>query len=152
MSRRDLWEPGGATPPGHPTSAVFGLLSGLVARSLVVAQREGTDTRYRLLETIREYAEERLAEHGETEEVRLRHGEHFDEYSRVLFERYRGPEQAEAMRLLGAENDNLLAAMADALDSGNIDLALRLLTSRKGLEESNVQPLPVDVLSMPRAG
>jgi hypothetical protein len=31
-------------------------------------------------------------------------------------------------------------------------LALRLLTSRKGLEESNVQPLPVDVLSMPRAG
>ena len=42
----------------------------LVARSLVVAEDRGSETRYRLLETIREYGEERLAEHGETDEYR----------------------------------------------------------------------------------
>src|SRR5262249_52322433 len=47
--------------------SVFGLLTELVERSLVVAEHDGPDTRYRLLETIREYAEERLAEHAETE-------------------------------------------------------------------------------------
>ena len=54
---------------GEPIEAgvVFELLAGLVARSLVVAERDRPETRYRLLETIREYGEERLAEHDETE-------------------------------------------------------------------------------------
>jgi predicted ATPase len=52
---------------------VFDLLAGLVAKSLVVAQRRGPTTRYRLLETIREYGEDRLAEFGETDQLRRRH-------------------------------------------------------------------------------
>ncbi len=65
---------------GDPIDAheVFELLAGLVARSLVVADT-GTDTRYRLLETIREYGEERLAEAGETDTLRLRHAEYYTE-------------------------------------------------------------------------
>jgi predicted ATPase len=59
----------GAICAGGPIEgrAVLGLLADLVARSLLVAERGGFDTRYRLLETIREYAEERLVEHNETE-------------------------------------------------------------------------------------
>ncbi len=47
--------------------AVVDLVTGLVARSLVIAEDTGLGTRYRLLETIRQYAEERLADSGETE-------------------------------------------------------------------------------------
>ena len=49
-----------AAGPDVDTFDVFELLAALVARSLVVADREGTGTRYRLLETIRQYAQERL--------------------------------------------------------------------------------------------
>jgi hypothetical protein len=50
---------------------------------------------------------------------------------------------------LSAENDNLLAAMAHALDSDNVDLALRLLTCRRGgASEWSLQPLPIDALGM----
>jgi non-specific serine/threonine protein kinase len=54
---------------------VFELLAGLVTKSLVVAQREDSTTRYRLLETIREYGEDRLAEFGETDQLRRAHGD-----------------------------------------------------------------------------
>ena len=51
---------------GIDADAVFDLLANLVARSLVVAEEHGFHTRYRLLETIRQYGEERLREAGET--------------------------------------------------------------------------------------
>ncbi|TMG82141.1 MAG: tetratricopeptide repeat protein [Betaproteobacteria bacterium] len=63
--------------------AVIDLLSQLVARSLVVADTSAVDTRYRLLETTRAYALEKLAEVGETESCKRRHAEYF----RDLFDR-----------------------------------------------------------------
>jgi predicted ATPase len=45
----------------------------LVSRSLVVADDSGGSMRYRLLETIREYGEERLADRGETDALVLAH-------------------------------------------------------------------------------
>ncbi len=50
---------------GIEAEGVFGLLAGLVAKSLVVADTTGTDTRYRMLDTIRQYAGEQLAAAGE---------------------------------------------------------------------------------------
>ena len=67
---RDGSRGGGRATPIERRGRCSELLAGLVARSLVVAERDGPETRYRLLETIREYGEERLAEHGETEAVR----------------------------------------------------------------------------------
>ena len=69
---------------GDPIDAddVFELLAGLVARSLGRRRHAGPDTRYRLLETIREYGEERLAETGETDTLRLRHAEYYTEFAR----------------------------------------------------------------------
>ena len=67
--------------------AVLGLLTDLVARSLVIADRGGLDTRYRLLETIREYSEERLVEHGETDALRDRHARYYADFALRAFER-----------------------------------------------------------------
>jgi predicted ATPase/class 3 adenylate cyclase len=136
---------------GDPIDAsrVFGLLTGLVARSLVVADRQGPDTRYRLLETIREYGAERLAQHGESKAVRRRHAEHYCAYARRLYEKFAGPQQFEAIRLLRTEHQNLIAAMAFAVDSGDIDLGLRLLTAPEGLARQLTDyQLPVDALRL----
>jgi predicted ATPase len=130
-------------------SRVFGLLTGLVARSLLVADRQGPDTRYRLLETIREYGQERLAQHGESNAVRRRHAEHYCTCARRLYEMFASPQQLEAVRLLRAEHPNLIAAMAFAVDSGDIDLALRLLTAPAGLApQLTAYQLPVDALRL----
>ena len=83
---------------------VFTLLAALVGKSLVVAQRDGPETRYRLLETIREYGEERLAETGETETLRDGHAEYFCQLALDLFGELYGAHQIEASRRLAAEN------------------------------------------------
>ena len=113
---------------GIETDAVFGLLAALVARSLVVAEdTEVGDLRYRLLETIRQYGEDRLEEHGETETLRARHGEYFTDFVELVHEEMLGPGQIEAGRRFAVELENLRAAMNHAVDSQNVDLALRLL-------------------------
>jgi predicted ATPase/class 3 adenylate cyclase len=106
---------------------VFELLVGLVAKSLLVAQRDGSTTRYRLLETIREYGEDRLAEYGETELLRRRHAEYYCQLEAGLADGLEGPDQLDAHRRLAAEADNLLAAVNYAIDTADTDLALRIV-------------------------
>ena len=106
---------------------VFDLLAGLVSKSLVVAQREGSETRYRLLETIREYGEERLEEWHEVEDVRAAHAEYFCGLGLALRKELTGPNQLAASRRFAAERDNLLACLNHALDCDDVDLGLRLL-------------------------
>jgi len=105
---------------------LFTALRGLVAKSLVIAEREG-ETRYDLLGTIREYAGERLAEHGETATLRARHAECYAELARQASQDLVGSRQVEAGRRLAVERENLVAAMNYAIESDNVDLALRLL-------------------------
>jgi hypothetical protein len=102
---------------------VFELLAGLVAKSLVVAQREGPTTRYRLLETIREYGEDRLAAYGETDELRRRHAEYYCQLEAVLADRM----GVDSYHQFAAERENLLAAVNYAIDTTDVDLALRLV-------------------------
>jgi predicted ATPase/class 3 adenylate cyclase len=126
---------------------LFALLRGLVAKSFVVAERDGPETRYRLLETIREYGEERLAENDEPMRMRDRHAEHYAESARVLSEELTGPRQIEAGKRLGAETENLQAAMNHAIDSDNVDLALRLLfNTPSAFQVGYVLRLPVEPL------
>jgi predicted ATPase/class 3 adenylate cyclase len=108
---------------------VFGLLTGLVGKSLVVAQREAPETRYRLLETIREYGEERLGDDLEAEPLRVAHAEYFCQLALDAFDRLYGRHQVEAGRQLDTERENLLAAVNYAIDAGNVDLALRLVVN-----------------------
>jgi hypothetical protein len=133
---------------------VFGLLAALVAKSLVVAQRDGPETRYRLLETIREYGEQRLAEIGETELLRATHAEYFCQLAHDLQGDLFGPRQATAARRLVAEEENMLAAVNHAIDTDNVDLALRLVrnTTNRSLQSGWRLILPVDaVLRLPGA-
>ena len=116
---------------GEPIEAraVFGLLAELVDRSLVVAERGGPDTRYRLLETIREYGEERLVEHDETDALRDRHARYYADYALRCNEGLCGPEQIEWGARMTADGENILAAFAHAVDTHDLDLAVRLLES-----------------------
>src|SRR4029453_6184407 len=141
---------------GLDPDTVFELLASLVARSLAVAEEHGPETRYRLLETIRQYGEERLKEVGETERWR---GHHADYYARLLprIRRQAHDRRAEvfwAVRL-SAEEDNLLAAWAWAIDTANVDTAFRMLAGFAPCEIWSSYPLLLAgeaALELPGAG
>lgn len=93
---------------------VLDALSSLVGRSLVQMEERDAGVRYRLLETIREYAGEKLE--GEAEPLRARHaGWYADLAERAGREMY-GGEQAAWLDRLDAEIDNLRAALRHGLD------------------------------------
>ena len=101
------------------------LLSRLVEKSLVVhdAERE----RYRLLDTIRDYALQRLEEAGETAATRARHRHHFLAFVERAFPELFGEQQATWLARLDRELDNILAAHASCAnepDGGELDLRL----------------------------
>jgi predicted ATPase/class 3 adenylate cyclase len=108
---------------------VLDLLASLVARSLVVAVATGTETRYRLLETIRQYGEERLAEAGEVDALRARHADHYIEFAGMAYRGMYGSKQLEWGTRFASEHDNLLAAMAFALDAQDVERAMGLLSA-----------------------
>jgi predicted ATPase/class 3 adenylate cyclase len=109
--------------------AVMDLVAGLVARSLVVAEDDGRGTRYRLLETIRQYGEERLAERGETDAQLTRHARYYAVLSARAAERFYGPEQIVWARQVNRERDNIRAALANAIDAGDAALAVQLVAA-----------------------
>jgi len=63
---------------------VLDQLALLVDKSLVVADESGSRTRYRLLETMRQYALEKLSESGEADAVRTRHRDHYTALAALL--------------------------------------------------------------------
>ncbi len=96
---------------GIETCDVLDLLSQLVNKSLVVVEAEaGFETRYRMLETIRQYAHEKLVELGEGEVVRDRHLEYYVVLAERFEGRIRGPEMMAIMERLEAEMDNFRLA------------------------------------------
>jgi len=112
---------------GIDPDMVFELLASLVAKSLVVAGEQGPETRYGLLETIRQYGEQHLGEAGETGRWQARHAGY---YAGVL-QRIRDAHDADAEVFwavrLSAEQDNLLAAWSWAIGTGNVDTAFAIL-------------------------
>ncbi|GAA4675928.1 BTAD domain-containing putative transcriptional regulator [Phytohabitans rumicis] len=98
------------------------LLAALVDKSLVVADADG---RYRMLETIKAYGLERLAEAGETDRVRQAHARYFLRLARQADRRLRSREQLEWIARLHADHDNLHAAMRWAIAAGDARLAVR---------------------------
>ena len=128
---------------GIDPDTVFGLLASLVARSLVVTEEHGPETRYRLLETIREYGEERLAETGETDRWQARHADYYAGVLQQIRHHDRREEVFWAVRL-SAEQDNLLAAWSWAIDTRKIDTAFSILAGFAPSEVSSKYPLVLD--------
>ncbi|MBO0687005.1 MAG: AAA family ATPase, partial [Candidatus Dormibacteraeota bacterium] len=90
---------------------VLDLLSGLVNRSLVIAQPSSLGMRYRLLEVLRQYGQSRLQEKGEAEEVRRRHAVHFLQVARRMDAELRRGERGSWLPRMRLERENLRAAL-----------------------------------------
>jgi predicted ATPase len=110
---------------------VLELLGQLVNKSLV-GRREGDETaRYQVLESVRQYAAEKLVEAGEHAAVRDRHLEHFLRLVEAAEPLLYGRDQLAALMNIGAESDNIRAAMEWAASAPRTLPGLRL-ASRMG--------------------
>jgi predicted ATPase/DNA-binding CsgD family transcriptional regulator len=112
---------------GIERSQVLDLLSSLVTKSLLLSDTVGrAEARYRLLETIAEYAQERLAAFGEGSRLRDRHLDWFVERVEETTTKLHGPYRKLWLAWLAEETDNLRAALRWALESGRTEAGLRL--------------------------
>jgi predicted ATPase/DNA-binding SARP family transcriptional activator len=128
--------PGGVTPASAaaacadtavPAAEIPDLLAGLVDRSLLqLAPEPG---RYRMLETLREYGVERLAETGDLGAVQDLAAGYFAELMARQDAQLRGPGQLTAMRVISAEYDNTLAALRRRCNTGDASGAVTLALS-----------------------
>lgn len=109
---------------------VLDLLSSLVNRSLVMADtlRRG-EARYALLETIREYAQEKLSASGAWSLVHDRHLQCFLALTEETSPKLTGPYQQLWLTWLDGEYDNIRAALTWSLKSGQIKAGLRIATA-----------------------
>lgn len=127
---------GGFTLPaaevvGGDVGDVLDPLGGLVEQSLVTvvedpSSRNDPETRYRMLEPIRQYALEKLQESDEEDGVRKLHAAFFQGLAEEAEPELRGPRQIEALAVLDAEHDNLRAAMTWALSGGHDETVARM--------------------------
>ncbi|MDN3356912.1 BTAD domain-containing putative transcriptional regulator [Actinomadura sp. DC4] len=106
------------------------LLAGLVDKSLLIMSEDDLGVRYRLLETVREYAAERLEEAGETAAARDAHAAFFLAYAETAEPLLRGHEQLRVLGRLDAEQGNLDAALDHAITGGDPETALRMILAR----------------------
>ncbi|MGW1206528.1 BTAD domain-containing putative transcriptional regulator [Streptomyces cyaneofuscatus] len=122
--------PAGPGGPAVDSLDVAALLGSLVDKSLVVAAPgEDAEMRYRLLETVGEYAAERLAEAGERDAVERRHLVHFRELARTTGPMMRGSGQRAAMAVIQREYENLRTAHRHAVAARDEHEALCLVLS-----------------------
>jgi predicted ATPase len=81
--------------------AVLDLLDALVRNSLLVADRSAGRTRFSMLETIRQFAEEQLVARGEADELRTAHARHFAGREADILALWDSPRQREAVLSIG---------------------------------------------------
>ena len=93
------------------TWEILDLLTALVDKSLVITEQHDGTTRYRLLETVRQYAGEKLQESGEVDVVGVKHQRFYLALAEEAEPKLQGPEQAAWFDRLEIEQDNLRAAM-----------------------------------------
>jgi predicted ATPase/class 3 adenylate cyclase len=112
------------------TADVLDLLTNLIEKSLVTLEAEGK--RYRLLETVRQYAQERLSISGEEDESRTRHLTFYLMLTEKARPELAGPRQGDWLARLDLERENLLAAHAwCSRAEGGTELGLRFVHATK---------------------
>jgi predicted ATPase/DNA-binding winged helix-turn-helix (wHTH) protein/Tfp pilus assembly protein PilF len=105
---------------------ILGLLTSLADKSLVVPEQEDAQTRWRLLETVRQYAHDRLEDTGGSAAVRVGHRDHYLALAEEADPKLKGAEQAEWLRRLEEEHDNLRAGLEWSLAEEETGGGLRL--------------------------
>jgi predicted ATPase len=108
-------------------------LISLVAKSLVNAESTETDeTRYQMLETLRQYAREQLDSRGQTDDWRRAHAQYFAQFAEEAGPKMLGRDELPWRRRVGLELDNLRAAVLWALESADgsdAELAIRIIAA-----------------------
>jgi tetratricopeptide (TPR) repeat protein len=99
------------------------VLDSLVRKSLIVAGERAGTTRFGLLETIRQFADDQLAATGTSGEVRDRHARWYADQAIVHWDRWDGPGYRVAVEWVDVEFDNLRAGFRWAADQGDLDTA-----------------------------
>ena len=111
-----------------PEADIPDLLGGLVNKSLVqVLRRKGRELRYRLLETLRQYGQEKLLDAGELSSTRDRHLAHYVSLAEQAAPGLKGANSVTWLRRLDDELDNLRLALEWALEN-NVEAGLRLVS------------------------
>jgi predicted ATPase len=108
--------------------AAIDLLDALVRKSLLVADRSSGRTRFSMLETIRQFAEEQLAVRGEADDVRAAHARHFACREADMLAIWDSPRQREAYTWFATELANLRTAFRWATDQEDLDSAAAIVT------------------------
>jgi predicted ATPase len=108
--------------------AVLDLLDALVRKSLLVADRSSGRTRFSVVETIRQFAEEQLAARGVADDVRAAHARHFAQRESGIMALWDSPRQREAYDWFATEVANLRAAFRWAADHADLDVAAAIAT------------------------
>ena len=108
------------------TGGILDLLTRLVDQSLVVATPQGEETRYHLLETIRQYARERLQEDDEEDAIEAAHAGYYLRLAERAEPELEREDQAAWLHRLEAEHDNLRAALGWLTTRGRPAEGLRM--------------------------
>src|SRR6185369_6037179 len=109
------------------------LLSSLVDKSLVMSDERADAGRYRMLETIRDYGRHKLERAGESAVVGQRHCEYYFVLAKAARNGMLGPQQAEWIRRVETELDNVRAAIALGLTGGGDPvIAVKIAVAMQG--------------------
>jgi predicted ATPase len=122
--------------------ATLELLDALLRKSLIIADPSTGRTRFSMLETIRQFAEEQLVASGAATEVRAAHARHFVEREEDILALWDSPRQREAYDWFAAELANLRTAFRWAADGGDLDVAAPIATYAVflGYQVENYEP------------
>ncbi len=107
---------------------MLGLLDALVRKSLLVADRSAGRTRFSMLETIRQFAEDELVAHGDATATRIAHARHYAGREADILALWDSPRQREAYDWFNVELANLRTAFRWATDHGDLDAAAAIAT------------------------
>jgi len=108
--------------------ATLDLLDALVRKSLLLADRSSGRTRFSMLETIRQFAEEQLVTRGEASEIRAAHSRYFAARAAEIMALWDSPRQRDAYDWFTIELANLRIAFRWAADHGDLDVAVPIAT------------------------
>jgi predicted ATPase len=115
-------------PDAPDDFAALDLLAALVRKSLLVADRSSGRTRFSMLETIRQFAEEQLVASGVADEARTAHARYFAGREADILALWDSPRQRQAYDWFTIELANLRTAFRWAADHGDLDVAATIAT------------------------
>jgi predicted ATPase len=128
---------------GSDDYQVLDLLDALVRKSLLIADQSAGRTRFSMLETIREFADEQLVARGEAVEARNAHARHFAGREADIMALWNSPRQRGAYEWFNVEFANLRAAFRWSADQGDLDVAAAIApyTALLGTWVENYEPI-----------